>query len=75
LEGGDLAIDVPLDEARDSYITLQHGLTELHLANNLELPEGQERYGKLILGAVQFVLDAWQKARGRSYLRARLCDE
>jgi hypothetical protein len=38
LEGGDLAIDVPLGEARDSYITLQHGLTELHLANNLELP-------------------------------------
>lgn len=61
LESGELAIDMPLEEARDLYIALQHGLTELHLANNPELPAGQGRFGKLIPRAVQFVLDAWQK--------------
>lgn len=60
LETGELAIDMPLEEARDLYIALQHGLTELHLANNPELPVGQGRFGKLIPRAVQFILDAWQ---------------
>jgi AcrR family transcriptional regulator len=49
------------EEARDIYIALQHGLTELHLANNPELPVGEGRYGKLVDKAVQFVLSAWQK--------------
>lgn len=61
LDSGDLAIDMLLEEARDLYIALQHGLTELHLANNPELPVGQGRFGKLIPQAVQFVLDAWQE--------------
>lgn len=60
LDSGELAIDMPLEEARDLYIALQHGLTELHLANNPELPAGRGRFGKLIPRAVQFVLDAWQ---------------
>lgn len=59
LESGELAIDMPLEEARDLYIALQHGLTELHRANNPELPVGQGRFGKLIPRAVQLILDAW----------------
>ena len=62
LDGGELAIDMPLQEARDLYIALQHGLTELHLANDPRLPVGQGRFGKLIPQAVQLILDAWQKS-------------
>jgi len=61
LQNDELAIDLPLDEARDLYIALQHGLTELHLANNPDLPVGEGRFGKLIPQAVQLILDAWQK--------------
>jgi len=63
LESDDLDIDLPVEEARDLYIALQHGLTELHLANNPDLPVGEGRFGKLIPQAVQLILEAWQKAK------------
>lgn len=56
-----IELDLPYEEARDLYIAFQHGLTELHLANNPELPVGQGRFGKLIPQAVQMILDAWKK--------------
>lgn len=59
---GELAPDLPLTEARDLFIALQHGLTELHLANNPELPVGEGRFGKLVPQAVQLLLDAWQES-------------
>lgn len=59
---GELQTDLPFEEARDLFIALQHGLTELHLANNPELPVGEGRFGKLVDAAVQFILDAWQKS-------------
>jgi AcrR family transcriptional regulator len=58
----ELETNLPIDEALDIYIALQHGLTELHLANNPELPVGEGRFGKLVAQAVQLVLDAWQKS-------------
>jgi len=58
----ELETNLPVDEALDIYIALQHGLTELHLANNPELPVGEGRFGKLVEQAVQLVLDAWQKS-------------
>ena len=58
---GELQTNLPFAEARDIYIALQHGLTELHLANNPELPVGDGRFGKLVEQAVQLILDAWQK--------------
>ena len=61
LEREEITLDIPYEEARDLYIAFQHGLTELHLANNPELPVGQGRFGKLIPQAVQMVLDAWKK--------------
>lgn len=60
-ESGEIKTDLPFEEARDLYIAFQHGLTELHLANNPELPVGEGRFGKLINQAVQMILDAWQK--------------
>ncbi len=55
---------IPLDEAHDLIIALTHGLTELHLANNPDLPVGEGRFGKLVDHAVQFILDAWHPRKG-----------
>ncbi len=62
LQSEELVVNLPVEEARDLFIALQHGLTELHLANNPELPVGEGRFGKLIPVAVQLILDAWQKS-------------
>jgi hypothetical protein len=59
LEREEIILKIPYEEARDLIIAFQHGLTELHLANNPELPVGQGRFGKLIPQAVQIILDAW----------------
>ncbi len=61
LEGEDNTLTIPFEEARDLVIAFEHGLTEMHLANNPELPVGEGRFGKLIPQAVQILLDAWQK--------------
>jgi AcrR family transcriptional regulator len=62
LQSEELAIDLPFEESLDLFIALQHGLTELHLANNPELPVGEGRFGKLIPQAVDMILAAWQKS-------------
>jgi AcrR family transcriptional regulator len=59
---GELETDLPVDEARDLCFALQHGLTELHLANNPDKPVGEGRYGKLTAQSVQLLLDAWRKS-------------
>lgn len=61
LEGEDNTLTIPFEEARDLVIAFEHGLTEMHLANNPELPVGEGRFGQLIPQAVQILLDAWQK--------------
>ena len=61
LEREDMTLNIPFEEARDLVIAFEHGLTELHLANNPDLPVGQGRFGQLIPQAVQVLLDAWQK--------------
>lgn len=66
LAGATVRDDLPYEEALDIFIALQHGLTELHLANGPELPVGQGRFGKLIPQAVQMVLDAWQLPKDTS---------
>ena len=61
IENKEIMTDLPFEEARDIIIALQHGLTELHLANNPDQPVGEGRFGRLIDQTVQFVLDAWQR--------------
>ena len=61
LTSEELTASLPFEEARDLFIAMQHGLTELHLANDPELAVGNGRFGKLIPQAVQMILDAWQK--------------
>lgn len=63
LQSDEIALALPPEEALDLCIAFQHGLTELHLANNPELPVGEGRFGKLIPHAVQLILDAWQTPR------------
>jgi AcrR family transcriptional regulator len=60
LQGAELTLRIPLEQALDLVIAFEHGLTELHLANNPELPVGEGRFGKLIPQAVQLIFDAWQ---------------
>lgn len=60
LEEADLAPDIPVEEARDLLFAMMQGLTNLHLANDPELPVGQGRFGKLPAQAAKLFLDAWQ---------------
>lgn len=59
LESEGIDPGMPYHEARDIVLALVHGLTELHLANNPELPVGEGRYGGLIHQAVDTLLKAW----------------
>lgn len=62
LQREQIALAMRVEEALDLVIAFEHGLTELHLANNPELPAGAGRFGKLIPHAVQLILAAWQKS-------------
>lgn len=50
---------IPTEQARDIILALNHGLTELHLANNPELPVGEGRYGSLIEHSIDVLMKAW----------------
>ncbi|MBL8132769.1 MAG: TetR/AcrR family transcriptional regulator [Anaerolineae bacterium] len=56
---------VTLEQARDIFIALQHGITALHLANNPELPVGQGRFGSLIPLVIDMMRIAWEKQTKR----------
>lgn len=56
----DLDPDIPLEEASDLVFAMMTGLTNLHLANDPELPAGQGRFGKLAERAARIFFDAWQ---------------
>lgn len=60
LEEAEFAPDIPLEEARDLLFAMMQGLTNLHLANEPELPVGQGRFGKLPAQAARLFFDAWQ---------------
>jgi AcrR family transcriptional regulator len=59
LESEGIDPGIPVEQARDIILALNHGLTEMHLANNPELPVGEGRYGGLIHQAVTVLLNAW----------------
>lgn len=62
LEEADVAPDMPIEEAADLLFSLMQGLTNLHLANNPDLPVGQGRFGKLTGQAAKLFFDAWRPA-------------
>lgn len=45
---GEIDDSIPLEQARDLFVAVMHGLTALHLANEPHLPVGQGRFGSLI---------------------------
>lgn len=59
LEGEDFQTGVPLQTTSDLIISMQHGMTEMHLANHPHLPLGEGRFGELIEPAVDLFLQAW----------------
>lgn len=63
LESEGINPGIPDEQARDIIIALNHGLTEMHLANNPELPVGEGRYGGLIHQAVETLLKAWSPVK------------
>jgi AcrR family transcriptional regulator len=50
---------VPLNQATDLIISLLHGLTALHMANEPHLPAGEGRFGALVPAAVALLKSAW----------------
>lgn len=60
LDEGGVVLDMPLEEARDLLFAIMQGLTNLHLANDPELPIGHGRFGKLPAQAAKLFFDAWR---------------
>lgn len=60
IRGSDLQPGMPVEQAADLFFALVNGLTDLHLANNPDLPAGQGRFGSLVDRAVELVLAAWR---------------
>jgi AcrR family transcriptional regulator len=61
---GRVALDIPVDQARDLVIAMMHGLTSQHMANEPDLPVGSGRYGSLVAPAVALFRAAWQPRQG-----------
>lgn len=60
LEQAEITPGIPLEEARDLLFAMMQGLTNLHLANNPDLPVGQGRFGQLTAQAAKLFFDAWK---------------
>jgi AcrR family transcriptional regulator len=50
-----------IEQMRDFFIALMHGITALHLANNPDQPVGRGRFGSLIPLAIEMLKKAWSK--------------
>ncbi|HET9492745.1 MAG TPA: TetR/AcrR family transcriptional regulator [Chloroflexia bacterium] len=54
-----IVLPLPVNQATDLIIALNHGLTALHLANEPHLPPGEGRFGSLVPAAVELIKAAW----------------
>lgn len=59
LDAGGLDTDLPLEAASDLTLAMAHGLTALHMANELHLPLGEGRFGSLTREAAVLFQKAW----------------
>ncbi len=55
----ELVTDLSTQQIVNMVITVMHGLTALHVANDPQLPVGQGRFGSLIPVAVSILEKAW----------------
>ncbi|MDZ7844987.1 MAG: TetR/AcrR family transcriptional regulator [Anaerolineales bacterium] len=56
-----LDTDLPAEQLTDLLISLSHGITALHMANQPGLPLGEGRFGSLIPAAVELIDQAWSQ--------------
>lgn len=61
LRAAHLDLGIPVEQARDILIAVQHGITALHLANSPQLPIGQGRFSILIPLVINMLRTAWEK--------------
>ena len=66
IASGAIAPAIPLSQARDLTLAMQHGLAALHLANDPDLPIGSGRFGGLIDAVIELFQRSWdgQEAPG-----------
>lgn len=57
----ELQTDLPAQQVTDLLISMMHGLTALHMANEPQLEVGQGRFGALIPAAIAVLDKAWSK--------------
>ncbi|MBK9125715.1 MAG: TetR/AcrR family transcriptional regulator [Chloroflexi bacterium] len=50
-----------VEQMRDMFIAIQHGITALHLANSPDLPLGQGRYGGMVPLVIAMLQAAWSE--------------
>jgi AcrR family transcriptional regulator len=61
LSTAEIDVELPVDQMRDILITLMHGISALHLANNPDEPVGKGRFGSLIPIMMEILKKAWIK--------------
>lgn len=68
IDTGIIAPTIPLSQARDLTLAMQHGLAALHLANDPDLLVGSGRFGSLIDAVVELFQRAWdgRQAKGEA---------
>jgi AcrR family transcriptional regulator len=59
IASGAIAPAIPLNQARDLSLAMQHGLAALHLANDPDLPIGSGRFGSLIDAVIELFQRSW----------------
>ena len=66
IASGAIAPAIPLSQARDLSLAMQHGVAALHLANDPDLPVGSGRFGGLIDAVIELFQRSWdgQEAPG-----------
>lgn len=60
IERGSIALGITVEQARDLFLAMTHGLTALHMANEPALPVGTGRFGSLIPAALALFRAAWE---------------
>ena len=65
IDGGEISPGLSVDETRDMFIAMIHGLTSQHLSNDADAPPGGGRYGGLIEPALALFRRSWTPEGGR----------
>ncbi len=59
IDSGAITPSIPMSQARDLTLAMQHGLAALHLANDPDLPIGSGRFGSLIDAVIELFQSSW----------------